>query len=165
MKRILWVALCCWGAAAGAEEAVVFARSEMLPQDELDSLRGGYAMPGGPVMSFGIEQAVYVDGQLVSRQNLNITDIGKAVQEAALQSHAAGAGPIPGTRIGDPQTAGVTSVVRTLLPTTVTVQNSVDGRLIQTMTTLNVAAPSLSAFRASQLSRSIDQATLGAILR
>lgn len=165
MKRILWAVLCSWAAAVMAEEMVVFARADQLPPDELDLLRGGYVTQGGPAMSFGIDQAVYVDGQLVSRQSLNIADIGKAVQEAVLQSHTAGTGLNQRIMVGDTLTNGVTGVARTLLPTTITVQNSADGRLIQTMTTLDVAAPSLSAFRASQLSRSIDQATLGAILR
>lgn len=168
MKRILWMALCCLplspalaAAPVPADDTVVLARGEAVPMPELDTLRGGYAVPGGAVMSFGISQAVYIDGQLASLQSLNIADVGKAVSQAG----AVSAGLTSLALSGGSLSTGMTNVVQSMLPTVVTVQNSVDGRLIQTLTTLNLSAPSLSAFNALQLGRSLQQATLGSVLR
>ncbi len=168
MKRILWMVLCCLpvppalaAAPVSADDTVVLVHGEAVALSELDTLRGGYAVQGGPAMSFGISQAVYIDGQLASLQSLNITDVGKAVSQAG----AASAGLTSLALSGGALSTGVTNVVQSMLPTVVTVQNSVDGRLIQTMTTLNLSAPSLSAFNALQLGRNLQQATLGSVFR
>lgn len=74
MKRILWMVLCCLpvppalaAAPVSADDTVVLVHGEAVALSELDTLRGGYAVPGGPAMSFGISQAVYIDGQLASQ--------------------------------------------------------------------------------------------------
>ena len=77
-------------------------------EDLLDGQRGGFDS-GGLVMSFGIQQAAYINGQLVSSQSLNITDMSKLA--AGIQGILAAGGNLSGFSIiqsGGGSTAGTT---------------------------------------------------------
>ena len=54
-----------------------------MSDNKLDRMRGGFSLPNGLQISFGIERAVYVNGNLVSTTSLNIVDLAKAVSAAA----------------------------------------------------------------------------------
>ncbi|WP_233842027.1 hypothetical protein [Dyella sp. 2HG41-7] len=52
--------------------------------ERLDDVRGGFDLGDGLDVSFGIERAVYVDGNLVTYTNLNIPDIAHITAQQAL---------------------------------------------------------------------------------
>ena len=56
--------------------------SEVTDEALLDEQRGGFDLGGGLVVSFGIQQAAYINGQLVSSQSLNLADVSKLVASA-----------------------------------------------------------------------------------
>ena len=49
----------------------------------LDATRGGFDLGNGLLASFGIERAVYVNGNLVSSTSVNIPDIGRITPDQA----------------------------------------------------------------------------------
>ena len=59
--------------------------SEWAPIDpaRLLDMRGGMELPSGLMLSFGIERAVYVNGELVASANLHIPDISRITPEQA----------------------------------------------------------------------------------
>ncbi|MEW5305786.1 MAG: hypothetical protein WDW36_008304 [Sanguina aurantia] len=116
-----------WGAAAS--------------DDYLATLRGGFGSGPGLTASFGIDRAVYVNGNLVTSSSLYIPNIGQlsTTQAGALAAMAGTINVIqngPGDRI-DP------SVLAQTNPATV-VQNTLNNQRIQTLTTINTTVSSRS---------------------
>ncbi|MDQ0143508.1 flagellin [Cupriavidus necator] len=81
--------------------------------DRLDDMRGGFEMPGLQV-SFGIERAVYINGDLVVATSINIPDVSRipadqAARLAATLGPAIAAGThaaVTNALAGNPATAG-----------------------------------------------------------
>ncbi|TMS58475.1 hypothetical protein MW7_007015 [Imbroritus primus] len=51
--------------------------------ERLDTMRGGFVTPQGLHVAFGIERAIYVNGELVASVNISIPDLGRITQEQA----------------------------------------------------------------------------------
>lgn len=74
-------------AALAAGKAPVINAEEWAPVDTgtLDNARGGFEVPGGLNISLGIERVVSINGEVLSRTNVAIPDVGNmtAAQVAA----------------------------------------------------------------------------------
>lgn len=161
--------------------------SVALDGDSMDELRAGFSLSGGLTLSFGVEQAVYVDGQLASLQRINLPNLAAAVGGAMPASSGVGTtvvlpsgigttltviAPTPavaqsvsqavGSALqgGGPITAAVSGGTTIILsgPASQLIQNSADYRLIQASTTLNVNSSSLSMLRNLNLLDQLNQA-------
>ncbi|MEW6428066.1 MAG: hypothetical protein AB1568_08550 [Thermodesulfobacteriota bacterium] len=124
-----------------------FAGLSAVADQELDTMRGGYALADGLEVSFGIERAVFVDGVLQVVQTLTaalMTDM--LHQQAATRN--IGLSAVNGTPILE----GDFAVPRVGLAAADTVlaaliQNSDDHRIIDSITTINATITSLGLFR------------------
>jgi hypothetical protein len=130
-----------------------FRRQQPVSEAVLDRMRGGFQNnPNGPVMSFGIEKSVYINGRLVTSTVLNIPNI---VQLTSNPSHAF-------TFIQNG--AGNAMASNASLPALMTViQNSLDNQTIQNQTVINATVAALSLSRSLALGNAVAQANLNAI--
>lgn len=55
-----------------------------LASEQLDHMRGGFETPTGLRVSFGIERAVYINGELIATTRVEIPDVGRMTAEQAL---------------------------------------------------------------------------------
>lgn len=117
---------------------------EVVSDQELDSMRGGYVTEEGVTILFGIQQAVLIDGmlQMVTPQQV-YTVTGQAVSPSSLarfqEIFGGGTGNVQG---------GSTAVV---FPQTI-IQNTIDGRTIDAVTVINTAILNLSSIRTMNMS-------------
>lgn len=135
-----------WGAAAS--------------DDYLATLRGGFGSGPGLTASFGIDRAVYVNGNLVTSSSLYIPNIGQlsTTQAGALAAMAGTINVIqngPGDRI-DP------SVLAQTNPATV-VQNTLNNQRIQTLTTINTTVNTLDSFKSLNLQNTLQSALVNSL--
>jgi hypothetical protein len=146
-RALVFALLAAWIAPAFAQDAAPRVRD--LPPDwqavdpaRLATLRGGFSIPGGASISFGIERAVFINGALVVETRAYIPDLGRmSAADAESLSHAIA--PLI-VRNG----AGNSADVSTGIAGTFTiVQNSLDNQRITSMTTLSVGVGTLSQFQ------------------
>ncbi|WP_332669997.1 hypothetical protein [Aromatoleum sp.] len=149
------------GAGTGVE-LPMFA-GQLVADDTLGELRGGFETPGGLALSFGIERLVYVNGELSSTTTLNVADLGQLV------GGAAGVQPLPvGTSIaviqnGPNNTFDAGALASGAFATVI--QNSLDNQKIQTVTTINAQVNSLQMLQASRFGESLRNAVNSSLLR
>ncbi|HTD04968.1 hypothetical protein [Undibacterium sp.] len=112
-------------------------------EGRLDESRGGFDA-GGLVLSFGIERAVYVDGNLVTTTSFNVSDVGKITsdQMKTLSAQAAAMGLVQN---GPGNTFQLTSGAASL-PGTV-IQNTLNNQSIKTLTIINATSNSLNLIK------------------
>lgn len=123
-----------------------------LAPSRLGTLRGGYALPSGLTVSFGIERAVFVNGALVASTRLQLDDIGR-MSAADARALADASAPLV-VRNGDGNVAPVGS-----LPNgTLLIQNTLDNQSIQSLTTLNVGVDSLGLFKSLNVNAALQDA-------
>lgn len=117
---------------------------EVVSDQELDGMRGGYVTDNGVAILFGIQQAVFTDGTLHNvTPQLVISATGQAVSSSSLARFQAIFGGANGTI-----QAGSTAIV---LPPTI-IQNTLDGRTIDAVTVINTAVLNLSRIRTMNIS-------------
>ena len=125
-----------------------------LPAQRLDALRGGFEVPSGLLLSFGIERAVYVNGDLVATTRVNIPDVARMSAEQARALGTIGDAIVvqigPGNRF-DP--TGFNGVA---------IQNTLDGQDIRSLTTLNVGVNTLGVFQDLNGQTALHNALIGA---
>lgn len=152
-------------ASAAAESGVelpLFA-GQLVADDTLGELRGGFETPGGLALSFGIERVVYVNGELSSTTTLNVADLGQLV------GGAAGVEPLPvGTSVaviqnGPNNTFDAGALASGAFATVI--QNSLDNQKIQTVTTINAQVNSLQMLQANRFGESLRNAVNSSLLR
>lgn len=130
-------------------------------QDVLESMRGGYDMGNGLMASFGIDRAVYVNGNLVTQTSFNVPDIAHiTAMQAGAMATALNAMSI--TQIGpnnsfDPSSLGSTSGGTVI-------QNTLNNQNIQAITTLNTSVNSLNAFREASFQQALQQSQLQSLV-
>lgn len=119
----------------------------------LATMRGGFDANGLHI-AFGVERAVYVNGELVTSTRLDVASNG-----VISTSTAAGSGALVqrGTRnaFDAVTTSGAAAIV----------QNSLDGQTILGVTRIDATVTSLDAARRSALSTSILDGTTGSLRR
>ena len=120
----------------------------------LDGLRGGFQSSlTGPIVSFGIERTVFLNGHLISSVTLTIPDASKIVADVrdaiTLVQHGNG--------------NRVSHDVSTLAPFMTVIQNSLDHQTIQSHTVINATVSALGWARSLDLGHALSLANLNAI--
>lgn len=126
-------------------------------EDTLDQTRGGFDLGNGLVASFGIDRAVYVNGNLVSSTSFYVPDIAH-MTPAQAQAMQSALNTVQVTQIG-PNNSFDPSALAGKMGGTV-IQNTLNNQNIQNITTINAATNSLNAFRAGSLQEALQQAQL-----
>lgn len=124
---------------------------------QLTELRGGFDLPSGMKLSFGIERVVHVNGELLAQTRFHVADLGRLTpQQAAALADATrplvvqvGAG-----NTFDPasMSGGVNGLV---------IQNTLDGQDIRALTTINVSVDTLEMFKQLNANETLQNALLG----
>lgn len=131
----------------------------------LDEVRGGFELADSNIqLSFGIERAVYINGELVASTVLNLKDL----------QLTAGAGAAPLT-LPDGSTAAlavvqngsgnhVSTQVSPNLAATI-IQNTLNDQKIQNVTTINATVNSLQVLRSMSVQSAIQDGIVGSLRR
>lgn len=125
-----------------------------VPPEQLDGLRGGFVMPSGLLMSFGIERAVYVDGQLVATARFSVPDIARMTSDQA--TALAGMQDTMLVQVGEGNTFvpnGMGGIV---------IQNTLNNLDIRALTTISVASSTLGMFQDLNSNAALQGALLSA---
>ncbi len=123
-----------------------------LSNSKLDQMRGGFETPTGLTISFGIERAVYINGNLVTTTSLNVSDLSK------LSAGAAQAAGLSGASLGLIQNGqGNTFAPGQIAASSVAtvIQNTLNDQKIQGITLINATVNSLDLIRRSNVQSSI----------
>lgn len=162
MRRLLRfpvsAALLClaasWSGTARAQQVAVVGPPTgwvALQPERLDGLRGGLALPSGLVASFGIERVVYVNDTLVISTRLYVSDVAR-MSPGEARALATAVAPVllqigPGNVVtpGDGR-AGLT------------IQNSLDGQSIRSLTTVQVGTSTLGLYQALNAQSALQDA-------
>ncbi|WP_430390629.1 hypothetical protein [Dyella sp. 20L07] len=126
-------------------------------QDTLDDIRGGFDMGNGLVASFGIDRAVYVNGNLVTQTSFNVPDIARMTTAQATAMSAA-LNSMSLTQIGPNNTFDPSSLGQVTAGTVI--QNTLNNQTIQSVTTLNTTVNTLNAFRQMNFQEALQQSQL-----
>lgn len=129
--------------------------SASVAADQLGELRGGFEMPNGLRMSFGIERVVMINGVLQSTTSLRVDELGNLVG-----GKAAGEAIAVGNTLAVIQ-SGPNNVVTSPLPGTTlatVVQNSLNDQKIQSVTTINATINSAEVMRQVRMQQSLQEA-------
>ncbi|WP_157268605.1 hypothetical protein [Azohydromonas aeria] len=129
----------------------------------LDTMRGGFIGENGLQISFGIERAVYVNGNLVTTTSLNLSALGalSAGKGAALSPAELG------KSIALIQNGAGSTVLSNLGPAAIgtVIQNTLNGQKIQTLTTINATVNSLGVLRSIEAQRNLRSAITDSLRR
>jgi hypothetical protein len=132
----------------------------------LDEVRGGFQLEGSSLtFSIGIERAVYINGNLVATNVLNL----KELQSSAGGTSVAAASPAApaGALVVQNGPAGSNYVAPQVAqnPTATVIQNSLDGQKIQAVTTINASVDSLQTVRAMSVANAIQYGIVSSLRR
>ena len=143
--------------AAGMEDNPVRAW-QAVSEDQLDDMRGGFDVPSvaGLRISFGIDRAVYINGDLVASASVNIPDVARMTATQAQQLvNVVTSGNVvqngPNNVAPSDVTAGATTAATVI-------QNSLNNQTLQAVTTINAAVNSLPQFRQMNLANVLQGA-------
>lgn len=106
----------------------------------LADMRGGFLLPSGLVLSFGIERAVYVNGELTASTSLRIADMSRITADDAKAVARFNEGLV--VQIGDGNHFDPVS-----LPGGVVIQNTLNDQHIVTVTQMDVRSGALRTFQ------------------
>jgi hypothetical protein len=124
-----------------------------VPDHQLDEMRGGFDLPTGLMVSFGISRAAFVNGNLVAQTSFNIPDIANMTAQQAQMLANANAGSLiqvgPHNTVQQGALPGVTGAV---------IQNTLSNQQIQALTTINTSVNSLGAFKAMNVLSTLNNA-------
>jgi hypothetical protein len=134
-----------------------------LDEAALDTLRGGFIGDSGLKISFGIERAVYINGDLVTTTSLNLSELGSLSAGKGLSLSL----PAVGTSVALLQSGAGNTMLSNLGPAAIgtAIQNTLDGQNIQTRTIINATVNSLSVLKSLELQRNLRSATMDALRR
>jgi len=129
-----------------------------VPEHQLDEMRGGFELPTGLMVSFGISRAAFVNGNLVAQTNFNIPDIANMTAQQAQMLANANTGSLiqvgPHNSVQQGALPGLTGAV---------IQNTLSNQQIQALTTINTSVNSLGAFKAMNFLSTLNSALAGAV--
>jgi hypothetical protein len=149
---------------AHAQDPLVAARSARWPiavdNHQLAAARGGFDLGNGLLVSFGIDRAVYVNGNLVSSSSAYVSDVGRMTPDQAGALAAATAA----VRIAqDGAGLSVVPVPFGHATAATVIQNSLDNQDIRSLTTINAAVNSQAAFRSLGLQEALQTGLVGSL--
>ena len=123
--------------------------------ERLGTMRGGFQLPGGLVLSFGVERAVWVNGALVASTRVQIADLARMTPQQARQLQAFQQGM--GVQVG-PGNVIVAPGSGALV-----IQNTRDHQAIRALTTLSVDVGTLGTFQQVNAFDTVQAAVLAGI--
>ncbi len=137
-----------------------------LDSGSLDEIRGGFELDGsGLKFSFGIERAVFINGELITATTLNLRDL----------KQVAGAGGAPVTlppgaagSLGIIQNGAGNNVSTMINPNNMAgtvIQNTLNDQKIQNVTTINASVNSMQALRTMSVQSAIQSGIVGSLRR
>jgi len=126
----------------------------------LDATRGGFDLGNGLLASFGIERAVYINGNLVSSTSVNIPDIGRITPDQA-GALAAATGTVNIIQNGANNTVDPATFDHATAATVI--QNSLDNQDIRSLTTINTTVNSQNMLRSLGLQESLQAGLIGSL--
>lgn len=131
-------------------------------EHRLDGMRGGFTTDSGLRISFGIERAVYVNGNLVTTTSLNLSELGKlsggqgqgmSIPPGSLTMVQNGAGN--SFTLGPVSTSSLGTVI----------QNTLNDQKIQAVTTVNATVNSLGILKSMELQSNLRNAIVDSLRR
>ena len=125
--------------------------------DALDEARGGFDLGNGLVASFGIDRAVYINGNLVTSTSFNVPDVAHMTTQQA-QAMASALNSVSVTQVGPGNTFDPSSLRHGLGATVI--QNTLNDQHIQSITTINTSTNSLNVLRQQNFQDALQQAQL-----
>ena len=136
----------------------------------LESMRGGFDLGGGLMVSFGISRAITVNGVLLAATTFNIPDVARitAVQAAALErqmnsTNLVQVGPnnsvVAATSVAG-AAAGVAAAPASLPAAATVVQNTLDNQTIQTRTLIDATTNAMSLAKSINAAGALRDALL-----
>lgn len=108
--------------------------------ERLERMRGGFELPSGLALSFGIERVVYVNGDLVATASVHIPDIARMTAAQAQGLAEMNQGML--VQVGGGNTFNPSTAINGVV-----IQNTLDEQDIRSLTTLNVGVDSLGMFQ------------------
>lgn len=145
----------CIDASATGAHASAPAQWRAIDPALLDEMRGGMVLPGGMMLSFGIERLVHVNGELVASMSLHIDDIARITPDQARDLARINEGLVvqvgQGTYFEGPVGAGA-----------LVVQNTLDGQDIRASTVLDLSVDTLGTLMQLNTSAALQEALVNA---
>lgn len=138
----------------------------------LDSLRGGFRMGDGLMVSFGISRAVYINGALITETTLNVgrmaditpaqaTQLSQKLATLNLVQNGPGntfaSGP-SSTTTSSPEATGATVTTIAGSSTGTLIQNSLNNQQIRYQTIINASSNGLGMVRSMNLNSTLTEA-------
>lgn len=128
---------------------------------ELDNMRGGFETDGGFKFSFGIERAVYINGQLVTTQTLNSSELrGGAAGPTATNLASNPAVTIIQNGAGNAFISGGPAAASGTV-----IQNTLNGQTIENRMVINASVNSMQALRSLNLQSAVRDGIIGSLRR
>ncbi len=130
--------------------------AEWTPIDpaRLDTMRGGFQLPSGAMLSFGIERMVFINGELAASTSVRVADLSRLTAEEARALGEFNRGIV--IQRGD---GNRFEPVR--LPGGVVIQNTLDNQNITTITRLQVDSHVLGGFQGLNAGGALQDALMG----
>lgn len=131
--------------------------AEWRPVDpaRLAQMRGGFQMPSGMMLSFGIERVVYLNGEVTARIAVQVPDVERITPEQAQALADFNRGLVvqigEGNRFDPAQIAGG-----------IVIQNTLDDQDIRTLTRVEVGTDALGAYQNLNANGALTDALLRA---
>lgn len=127
----------------------------------LDQMRGGFDTGSGLLVSFGIQRAVYINGNLVTTTSFNIPDVSKVTStEAAMLGSTIGTTNVvqngPGNTI---QPGALSQAVAATV-----IQNSLNNQNIQNLTIIDAATNSLGMLKSMNSQSTLRDALSNSVM-
>ncbi|WP_231716786.1 hypothetical protein [Burkholderia ubonensis] len=129
-----------------------------LSDARLDAMRGGFDLPGGLQVSFGISRVAFVNGNLVTTTNFNIPDVSQITAQQAQALAAANVGAL--IQVGSGNAAQPAALPAL---TGAVIQNTLNNQHIQALTTINTSVNTLSMFKNLNIMSTLNNALTGAL--
>lgn len=138
-----------------------------LADESLDDIRGGFEFADSSLkVSFGIERAVFINGQLITSTVLNVKDLQGAVGGGVPPQVVVSGGATPGS-IGVVQNGSGNSFAAQAganLGGTV-IQNTLNNQTIQNVTTINATVNSAQMMRAMSVQSAVHDGIVSSLRR
>ena len=131
--------------------------AEWQPVDpaRLAQMRGGFQMPSGMMLSFGIERVVFLNGELTARIAVQIPDVARITPEQAQALADFNRGMV--VQIGDGNRFDPAQVAGGLV-----IQNTLDDQDIRTLTRIEVGVDTLGAYQSLNANGALTDALIRA---
>lgn len=129
-----------------------------LDDGRLSTLRGGWSLPTGLVVSFGFERQAWVNGELVSSLRIDIPDLGSMTEAQARE--LARLRQVELVQVGPGHSAFASG---TGPEAGLVLQNSLDGAHLRVLTTIDAGTSGLGVLQSLNFGEALGRAGAGAV--